>query len=239
MKKKVNKIIIVRLLTALAFWTVFFFPALFIPRKFQYKTLWPIFTNLFLFATKIKPHYCSNFNLNKNGPYILASNHRAFIDTYVITKFIRSPFSIVHKIEMTQNILFKLMSWKMGLISIDRNELLSQKKAISKTKKMISKNCSIILFPEGWYSLDEPVGKLKRGIAKIAKETDIEVLPMAIYGIDNNFVYEDKLSWRNVYLKAGTPIKYNDYKDEKHFLESLKTKIKELYLSLKKEKEKL
>ncbi|MCK4799278.1 MAG: 1-acyl-sn-glycerol-3-phosphate acyltransferase [Spirochaetes bacterium] len=232
---KINKTMIFRLICALIFWTIFFFPALFVPRRFQYKLLFPIFTKLFLFATKIRPHYCSEINLNQYSSVIYASNHKNFVDTYIVTNFLRKPFSIVLKKEMTRNPLFKFMAWKMGLIPIDRNEAISQKNAICKIKKMASKNYSIIMFPEGWYHFDKPVGKLKRGIAKIAKETDVKVVPLAIYGILNDFIYEKKLVWKDAYLKSGKPMKYSDYDNEKLFLDALKSKIEKLYLELEHE----
>lgn len=232
---KPNKWFIFRLIATLIFWTVVFFPALFIPRRWQYKTLWPIFTKLFLFASKVRPHYLSKVDLNSKEPMIYAPNHKALVDTYIILNFIRRPFTILFKKEMNHNPLFKLMSWKMKLIPIDRKRTISQKEALEKIKKMISQNHSLVMFPEGWHIVDQKFGKFKRGIATVARETNVKIVPIAIYGIDNNFIYDKKVVWKDIYLKASEPIVYTDYKSEDDFLENLRKKIEKLYTKLENE----
>jgi 1-acyl-sn-glycerol-3-phosphate acyltransferase len=140
MEKKINFYMILRFMAVLIFWTVVFFPALFIPKRFQYKTLWPIFTRLFLFAAKIRTHNCSDISLNKMGNVIFASNQKSFADTFIILDHIRKPFSIVLKEEMNRNFLFKFMAWRMSLITVDREKTMSQVKSIFKIKKLYQKN---------------------------------------------------------------------------------------------------
>jgi 1-acyl-sn-glycerol-3-phosphate acyltransferase len=235
---KANKYLIFRFIATLVFWSVFFLPAIFVPRILQYKTLWPIFCNLFLFAAKVKAYYMSpEIDLNKQGSVMYACNHKSLVDTYIIVKFLRKPFTIVFKKEMLENPAYRFMSWKMALVPMDRNETSGQIKAIAKIKKMISKKHSVIFFPEGYHIIDEKIAKLKRGVAKIAKETGIEVVPMAIYGIKNTFIYE-KVRMKNAYLKAGKGIKYSDYGDDEAFIAALRSKIEALYDELEKEFEK-
>jgi len=237
MKKKINKVILFRLIFALSFWSTFFFFALFVPKKLQFKSLWRIFINLFLWATKIKPIYVSDFDLSKSEPIIIAPNHKCFVDTYIVLKFIKRRFSVVFNKNMTNggNIFFKFMAWRIGMVPVDRNGLAIQRTSFKKIIKLINDDFSILMFPEGKYHFDAPVGKLMRGIAKISSETGISILPMAIYGIKNDFLYEKKTSWRNVYLKSGTLLKYADFNDDKLFLDTIKNKIEELYLELEKE----
>ena len=51
---------------------------------------------------------------------------------------------------------------------------------------ILKKNYSLILFPEGWYHTEVPVGKLKFGIAKVAEETNAKVMPAVIMASPTN-----------------------------------------------------
>ena len=88
------------------------------------------------------------------------------------------------------------------------------------------------MFPEGWYNFDKPVGPLKKGIAKLARETGLKVVPLAIYGIKNTFIEENKLYWKDVTINSGEPVKYSDYENDKKFLTALTKKIETLYAEI-------
>ena len=235
-KKKLNKEIIIRLILAWTFWTVVFFPALFVPRRFHYKFLWKIFSGLFLWANKIEVKYTSNIDLNDlNEPVIFSPNHKGYFDTYVIVNLLRKPFSIVYNEAMDKNPFYKIVSRKMGLVPLRRDLHYSQKNSFDKINKLIKNKYSLLMFPEGWHIIENEIGPFKRGIAKIAKDTGVAVMPMAIYGFNDNFRYEKKLYWRTIYIKGGTPIKYTDFNDDELFIKTLRENVVELYKSLESE----
>ena len=60
-------------------------------------------------------------------------------------------------------------------------------------------------------------------------------MPIAIYGIANTFIYEKKLVWKDVYIKAGESINYSSYNDKKAFLTDLQSRIEKLYLEIENE----
>ena len=151
-------------------------PLFLLPRWLHFKFLYPIFYRLYLFAPKIRVHNISKTKKITEKKIIIASNHKSFADFCYIAKYLRSPFTLITKIEaFNRNIFFKLVEWKMSLIPVDRSSTISQIEALEKAKKMIlKKNYCLILFPEGWYHTDEPVGKLKFGIAKLAERDKCE-----------------------------------------------------------------
>lgn len=235
-KKKTNKIIILRLILAWTFWTVVFFPVLFVPRRFHYKFLWKIFSGLFLWANKINVKYLSDIDLNQlNEPVIFTPNHKGYFDSYVIINLLRKPFSIVYNDSMDRNPFYKIVSRKMGLVPLRRDLHYSQKRSLEKITKLLSKRYSILMFPEGWHIIDNEIGQFKRGIAKIARDTGAGIMPMAIFGFNDNFKYEDKIYWRTIYIKSATPIKYSEYNDDELFLKALRDKVVELYKSMEAE----
>jgi len=232
---KLNKEIVFRLNLALFIWTVLFFPLVFIPLRFQYRFFWPIFTKMFLFATKIKVYNLSKIDINKYKGSIFASNHKTFADAYLIMNFLKIPFSILYRKDIIKNPFIRFMFWRAGLIPIKKNDFILSLKSFDRIKKKLKNKISIIFFPEGWYINDRVVGEIKKGISFIAKETDALIVPVAIYSKEFNFLFEDKLYWKNFYINAGEPIKYSDFNNEQTFLESLKKRIELLYNEIENE----
>ncbi|HPO49771.1 MAG TPA: lysophospholipid acyltransferase family protein [Spirochaetota bacterium] len=235
-KKKINKELIFRLIVAWTFWTVVFFPVLFLPRRFHYKFLWKIFSGLFLWANKIKVKYVSDIDLNNlKEPVIFTPNHKGYFDAYVIVNLLRKPFSIVYNESMDKNPFYRIVSRKMALVPLRRDLHYSQKKSFDKINKLLKKRYSILMFPEGWHVIENEIGPFKKGAAKIAKDTGAPVMPMAIYGFNDSIRYEKKLYWRTIYIKSAEPIKYTDYNDDENFTAALRGKVAELYKSLEEE----
>lgn len=211
-------------------------PFIFFPRIVHFKLLYPIFFKLYYWAAKTKIHNLSDKIYNDISPSIIASNHKSFTDFCFIAKHLKSPFTIIIKKEMINNIAFKFLAWKMGLIPVDRDNSISQLKAIKKANKMIIKNkYSLIIFIEGWYTFDKPIGQIKNGIVKLAKDTEVKIVPVAIYGIKNTFFKEKKLVWKDVYIKRGKAFSYNDFNDKTLFLNELKLRIEKLYYEIERE----
>jgi 1-acyl-sn-glycerol-3-phosphate acyltransferase len=231
-----NKLLVFRLILALIFWTVLFFPALFIPRIWQYNTLWPIFSNIFLFAAKMKVFYEGKGDLKKVKNTIFVANHRSFADTFAITVLLRKPFTIVFISWMSKWPFFRILIRKMGLIAMDKYDLIQQKKSLDQIIKMLGKKYSVIYYPEGKFIFDKPIGKLKKGIVKIARESGCQVIPLSLYGtgVKQDFLFDKKLIWKNIYIKSGNMLKYKDYNNDEKFLEKLTSEMKNLYIDLEK-----
>lgn len=188
---------------------------------------------LYLFAAKIRVHDLSKNKIEQSPPVIYASNHKCFADFCLISTFLTKPFTILIKKEMINNIFFRFLAWKMALIPIDRQNIFDQKKAMEKAKKLIIKNnYSLIIFPEGWHIVDKRFGDFKKGITILAKETDVNVIPIALYGVNNNFIHENKLNWKHAYIKAGEPVNYKNFGDDNSFLDEVEKKISSLYNEL-------
>lgn len=229
-----NLILVIRLIIILCFWTIVFFPAVFVPLKWQYKLFWPIFTRLFLFASKIKPYYIGKPDIKNIENVIFAINHRSFADTFILAYFLRKNFIITYINWMAKNIAFKFFNYKMGLIPLDHNDYLQQKESISKIIKSLDKKNSIIYFPEGKFNFDSPVAPLKRGIAKIARKSSVIVVPVVIYGagMTKDFLHYKKCKWKKVFIDTGHFLRYSDFDDEKSFLSSLSTEMNDLYIKM-------
>lgn len=222
------------MIAVLIFWTVVFFPAIFVPRRWQYRTLWPIFNRLFLLGCGIRARYVGKTDIKNVRGAILSVNHRSFADTFITCNFLRRPFTIIYTNKMPKNPIFRFLTSKMGLIPLDNSNLVQQKNSLKQIVKMLNRYYSAVIFPEGKFVFDKPVGELKRGILKIAKESGAPVVPVAIYGagIEMDFLYEKTFHTKNVYIDAGEPILYSSYNDDDKFMQILTENMQNLYIGL-------
>jgi len=211
-------------------------PFLIFPRFFHFKFLFPLFNALYRFSSKFKVYDLTDFKFELDTPAIYASNHKCFVDFCFISSNLKRPYTIMIKKEMTYNIFFKFIAWRVKLIPVKREDTVSRAKALQRAIKLIkNKNTSLIIFPEGWYSGDKPIGEIYKGIYTMAKMTNAKIVPIAIYACDNSFLDEKKLKWKNAYIKGGKPIYYKDYKNIKSFLTDLESRISLLYNEIEEE----
>lgn len=204
-----------------------------LPKRFHFKFLAPLFNKLYLFAPKIRVHNLSENEIWLNKPVIYASNHKCYADFCFISNFIKGPYTILIRHDLMKNLFFKLITSKMGFISIDRENAISQINALNSAKKKIMKdNYSLIIFPEGWYNFEEILGRVRKGICKIAEETNAQIMPIAIFGITEKFVLEKKLVWKDVYIKAGDLINHNKFSNSDDLIKHIQSEIKRLYYEI-------
>lgn len=224
---------IIRFVIAQIIFVIITLPFILLPRIIHIKLFYPVFFKLYFWAAKTKIHDLTDKSFNDISPAIFASNHKSFVDFCFIAKHLKNPFTVMIKKEMINNFAFKFLAWKMGLIPVDRNNSISQINALKKSKKMLLKNkYSLIIFIEGWYSADKPIGNIKNGIVKLAEETGVKIIPISIYGIKNDFYHEKKLVWKDVYIKFGNPFSFAEYNDKQLFLKELKSRIEKLYYEI-------
>lgn len=239
-KRKKNKLLFARLMLVQAWIIIFYFPSLFFP--FRWITwLYPLAINFYIWANRVRMHDLTSVDCKKSQGMIYASNHKCFSDPVFISKFVPRPFAYT----MDQHVAdiippFKLIIAKMRFVPIDHRSVSGLLRSYNTIKKRLKDKISLIFFPEGKYVIDEPVGQLRGGIAKIAKNTGAKVVPVALYGIDQNFLYEKKLIWRDVYVKMGEPLDFEAFNgDERLFVSTLRSKIAQLYSEIEEEVKKI
>ncbi|MCG8571460.1 MAG: 1-acyl-sn-glycerol-3-phosphate acyltransferase, partial [Spirochaetes bacterium] len=217
-------------------WTIGFFYTLLIPKKWLYPTAWPIFFFFFLKACKIKVHFTGTIDLKSQANTIFIANHRSFADTFIITYLLRKPFTIAYTSWMTKNPFFNLVANKMALIPLAKKDLIQQKNGLKIIEKMLQKKYSLIYFPEGRFVFDKAIGQLQRGIAKIAKDSKCTVIPLAIYGsgIKQDFLFDNMLVNKDIYVDCGDPVKYSDFSDDDNFIKYLTESLSNKYQYLEK-----
>jgi glycerol-3-phosphate dehydrogenase (NAD(P)+) len=145
-------------------------------------------------------------HIPKEGPVILASNHRSFFDPFVIGTMTWRPVYYVAKQELfTYN---RLLSWllnALGAFPVARGA--SDQETIETARVILGRGDIVLMFPEGTRTRPGSLGKPKRGVGRLALETGAPVVPIAIIGTE-----DIRRGWRirprKVRLRAGRPLHF-------------------------------
>jgi 1-acyl-sn-glycerol-3-phosphate acyltransferase len=142
-------------------------------------------------------------HLPRRGPLLLASNHRSFMDPFVIGMLARRPVYYMAKRELFER---RWQAWilnALGAFPVDRGT--GDSAAMDTARAILERGDCVVLFPEGTRIRRGPLGQPKRGVGRLALETGAPVVPVAVIGTENV-----RRGWRirprKVRARAGRPL---------------------------------
>jgi 1-acyl-sn-glycerol-3-phosphate acyltransferase len=142
-----------------------------------------------------------------SGGLIVASNHRSFLDPFVIGALLpwRRRIQFVAKVELFEKAWIGWLLSRLGAFPIRRGQ--SDETAMETARLIIERGGTVIMFPEGTRHRTGSLGRPRRGVGRLALETGAPVLPVAVQGSE-----EVRRGWRirprKVKLRAGTPLTF-------------------------------
>jgi glycerol-3-phosphate dehydrogenase (NAD(P)+) len=139
------------------------------------------------------------------GPVILASNHRSFLDPFVIAVMARRPIYFVAKKELFVNRPIAWLLGALGAFPIDRHG--GDEGAMATARAILERGHGVLIFPEGTRIRPGALGRPKRGVGRLALETGAPVVPIAVFGTE-----AVRNGWRfrphKVRIRAGAPLTF-------------------------------
>jgi 1-acyl-sn-glycerol-3-phosphate acyltransferase len=139
------------------------------------------------------------------GPVIIASNHRSFLDPFVIGTMARRPMYYVAKSEL---FVHRWQSWilsSLGAFPVIRGS--GDAEMIETAKAILARGEIVLMFPEGTRIRPGSLAKPRRGVGRLALETGAPVVPLAVIGTEGV-----RRGWRirphKVRIRAGSPLRF-------------------------------
>lgn len=140
-----------------------------------------------------------------DGPVIFASNHRSFLDPFIIGTMSRRPLYYVAKQQLFAN---RLQAWflnSLGAFPVDRGN--GDQQTIETAKAILARGDSVLIFPEGTRVRPGPPGRAKRGVGRLVLEAGVPVVPLALIGTT-----DVRRGWRirprKIRIRAGQPLTF-------------------------------
>jgi 1-acyl-sn-glycerol-3-phosphate acyltransferase len=121
-------------------------------------------------------------HIPERGPVILASNHRSFLDPFIIGLTARRPVYYVAKEELFKNRAFGWFLSSLGAFPVRRGA--ADADMIATAKAILQRGDPVLIFPEGTRIRPGALGKPKRGVGRLALETGAPVVPVALIGTE-------------------------------------------------------
>ena len=141
----------------------------------------------------------------ESGGVIYCSNHRSFLDPFVIATIARRPMYYVAKQELFKH---RLVGWflnSLGAFPVNRGA--ADKDMLETAKSILERGEAVLIFAEGTRIRPGALGRPKRGVGRLALETGAPVVPVAVIGTE-----AIRRGWRirphKVRIRVGSPLTF-------------------------------
>ena len=152
-----------------------------------------------------------------SGPVILASNHLAVADSFYLPLVVKRRITFLAKAEYFTGTGIKgwFSRWfytAAGQVPIDRTDADSAHAALVTAERILSQGKLLGMYPEGTRSPDGRLYKGKTGLARLALESGVPVIPVAMIGTDVVNPPGTKM-WRfgRVEVRFGKPMDFSRF----------------------------
>ena len=156
-------------------------------------------------------------NIPAEGGAILASNHLAVVDSFFLPANIRRRVIFLAKSEYftEPGIKGKFKKWFMtgtGQYPVDRSGGSAGKAALDTGVRLLREGKVLGVYPEGTRSPDARLHKGKTGVARMALEAQVPVIPVAMVGTEKVNPIGSKM-WkpRRIEIHIGEPLDFSRY----------------------------
>ncbi len=179
---------------------------------FMYRVIRPLLRFIY------RPHVTGLDNIPMDGPVILASNHRSFVDSVVIPLVVPRRVTFLAKAEYFEGRgpakILGAFLYSMGHIPVPRTEQRAAVAALDIALKALDEGNAFAIYPEGTRSEDGRLYRGHTGVGWLALNAKVSVVPVAVRDTERIMPVGARLP-RVVRpgVKFGKPIAYESFAD--------------------------
>ncbi|WP_181774266.1 lysophospholipid acyltransferase family protein [Amycolatopsis pittospori] len=159
-------------------------------------------------------------NIPAEGPVLLAPNHRAALDTGVITFTAMRQVKFLGKAEYFtgRGLKGKLMAGflgGLGYVPVERGNAQAGLAALEAARKVLDAGGAFAIYPEGTRSLDGRLHRGHTGVAALALATGAKVVPVALSGTEGLQPEGKRIPRRaKITVTYGAPLDFSRYEGQ-------------------------
>jgi 1-acyl-sn-glycerol-3-phosphate acyltransferase len=170
-----------------------------------------------MLKTVFRPHVEGAENVPAEGPAILASNHLSYADWLFMPLTLPRRVTFVAKAEYFNTPGIKGWFQKKffsgaGQVPIDRSGASAAEGALNSATRILTAGELFGIYPEGTRSHDGRLYRGKTGVARLALETHVPVIPVAVVGTNEIAPPGKKFgSFTRPVVRFGKPLDFSRY----------------------------
>jgi 1-acyl-sn-glycerol-3-phosphate acyltransferase len=144
-------------------------------------------------------------NVPKQGPVILAPNHFSAWDHFFAGVYLRRPIRFMAKSQLFKHPVIEFIFFHGGVFPVRRGN--HDEEAFITARTILAKDGLVLIYIEGGRSRSRELGKPKPGVGRLALETGVPVIPVAIHGSAGVRRWK-RLRFPQVTVQFGEPITF-------------------------------
>ena len=117
-------------------------------------------------------------NIPREGGVILASNHSSYCDPLILGTSIWRPLHYLAKAELFNTRLKRFLFTAIGQIKVERGK--GDREALLNAINALEQGKTVVFFPEGTTYAGQSLGKGHTGVARVALEARVPVVPVSL-----------------------------------------------------------
>jgi 1-acyl-sn-glycerol-3-phosphate acyltransferase len=123
-------------------------------------------------------------HLEKNRNYVFISNHRSYLDTATLFRYVGKRIGIVAKKELLKAPVLGQGMGFVNVIAIDRSNPERALQSMERARETMERGYSFGVFAEGTRAMPGELLPFKKGAFHLALQTDAAIVPVAIRNTD-------------------------------------------------------
>ncbi len=123
-------------------------------------------------------------NLEPGRSYVFASNHRSYLDTAALFRYVGKRIGLVAKKELLKAPILGQGMGFVNIIAIDRSNPERARHSMEKARSVMESGYSFGVFVEGTRAMPGELLPFKKGAFHLALQTDAPIVPVAIRNTD-------------------------------------------------------